>query len=111
MFEKLSLKSKINAYDYHLALQEMTNAAFPQDVPVHLYCTLSLIKLTKIVDRIGITNLSACIAFGTIWLRSEDQDSATASMMLYPIIRKVRLLSDALPVQKSISTLIRRLWS
>jgi hypothetical protein len=37
MFEKLSLKSKINAYDYHLSLQEMTNAAFPQDVPVRLH--------------------------------------------------------------------------
>lgn len=33
-FEKISLKSKISAYDYHLSLQEMTNAAFPQDVPV-----------------------------------------------------------------------------
>jgi hypothetical protein len=36
-FDKLSLKSKINAYDYHLSLQEMTNAAFPQDVPVRFY--------------------------------------------------------------------------
>lgn len=33
-FEKISLKSKITAYDYHLSLQELTNAAFPQDVPV-----------------------------------------------------------------------------
>ena len=112
MFEKLSLKSKINAYDYHLALQEMTNAAFPQDVPVRLYGILSLIKLLiKIFDRIGIMNLSACIAFGTIWHRFEDRVNATALMTLYPIVGKVRLLSDALPVQKSNSTLIRRLWS
>jgi hypothetical protein len=31
--------------------------------------------------------------------------------MLYPIVGKVRLPSDALPVQKSISTLIWKLWS
>jgi hypothetical protein len=61
---------------------------------------LSLIVLINTVDRIGIMNLSVCIASGTIWLRSEDQDSATASMMLYPIVGKVRLLSDARPVRK-----------
>lgn len=97
-FEKLSLKSKINAYDYHLSLQEMTNAAFPQDVPVRPYCILSLIKLIKTLDRIDIMNLFASIVFGTIWLRSEDRDSVTALMMLYPIVGKVQLLSDALPV-------------
>jgi hypothetical protein len=106
MFEKLSLKSKINAYDYHLSLQEMTNTAFPQEVPVRSHCTISLIKLIKAVNRISIMNLSAFIVFGTIWPRSEDRDSATASTMLYPIVGKVRLPSDALPVQKSISTLI-----
>ena len=89
----------------------MTNAAFPQDVPVCPYCILSLIKLIKTLDRINIMNLSVSIAFGTIWLKSEDQDSATALMMLYPTVGKVQLLSDALPVQKSILTLIRRLWS
>jgi hypothetical protein len=36
-FQKLSLRSKINAYDYHRSLQEMTNAAFIQDVPVHIF--------------------------------------------------------------------------
>ena len=106
MFEKLSLKSKMNAYDYHLSLQEMTNAAFPQEVPVRSDHILSLMKLIKAVNRIVITNSSASIVFGTIWLRYEDRDSATASMMLFPIVGKVQLLSDALPVQKSISTLI-----
>lgn len=32
-FQKLSLRSKINAYDYHRSLQEMTNAVFPHNVP------------------------------------------------------------------------------
>ncbi|PPQ95982.1 hypothetical protein CVT26_016198 [Gymnopilus dilepis] len=32
-FQKLSLRSKINAYDYHRALQEMTDAACVRDVP------------------------------------------------------------------------------
>lgn len=34
MFERISLRSKINVYDYHRTLQEMTSAAFAQDVPV-----------------------------------------------------------------------------
>ena len=35
-FQKLNLRSKINAYDYHRSLQEMTDAALPEDTAVCL---------------------------------------------------------------------------
>ena len=42
-FQKLSLRSKINAYDYHQTLQEMTDSALAEDVPVRrLFSVLGL---------------------------------------------------------------------
>jgi hypothetical protein len=61
--------------------------------------------------RIVIMNLGAFTASGTIWLNSVDRDSATASTMPYLTVGKALLLSDALPVPKSISMSIKRLWS
>jgi hypothetical protein len=65
-FQKLSLRSKINAYDYHRSLQEMTNAAFVHDVPVSIVSFEYQTDSPSHVCRTDTMNLFACTAFGTI---------------------------------------------
>jgi len=53
-FQKLSLRSKINAYDYHRSLQERTNTAFVQDAPV---CIISFKCQTEPINRVCRTQV------------------------------------------------------
>ena len=61
-FHAHTLSSKKSLYDYHDALVKMTNAAFPQDVPV--CATESLSPSVLISIRVDIRNLVRLLAYG-----------------------------------------------
>ena len=61
-FHAHTLSSKKSLYDYHDALVKMTNAAFPQDVPVR--ATESLSPSVLISIRVDIRNSVKLLAYG-----------------------------------------------
>jgi CxC2 like cysteine cluster associated with KDZ transposases len=106
-FQKLSLRSKINAYDYHRSLQEMTNAAFVQDVPVCIIPSKCQTELIYRVCRTDTTNLFVYIRFGTISLKYGDLAKATTLTTSWFIADKAQSQSGAPLALKFTSTLIK----
>jgi hypothetical protein len=106
-FQKLSLRSKINAYDFHRSLQEMTNAAFVQDVPVCVTSSKCATELLNCVCRTDTTNLFVSIGFGTISLKYGDLAKATTLTTSWFIADKAQSRSGAPLALKFTSTLIK----
>ena len=77
-FHAHMLSSKKSLYDYHDTLVKMTNAAFPQNVPVHVAESLSPFVLISI--RVDIWNLVRLLAYGPTLQFSSGQAKIMESM-------------------------------